>query len=167
MSITLKLDGFDQLYKALEKAGKNADAEAVKCAQKCADIFDAELRNQIIKTANVKSEYTYNDGDNAVTVKNDRESTQMNLAHRMPKPRIKNSFGFVRAEVGFEKGNYDPSNISDGYKAIFLNYGTPKRKAHGQLEPRNFRKKAERVAKPKMQKVVEDTKTELLKELEL
>ena len=164
MSITLKLDGFDQLYKALEKAGKNADAEAVKCAQKCADIFDAELRNQIIKTASVKSEYT---DANGRTVKNDRETTQIALAHRMPKPRIKNSFGFVRAEVGFEKGNYDPSNLSDGYKAVFLNYGTPKRKSHGQLEPRNFRKKAERAAKPKMKKVIEDTRTELLKELEL
>ena len=167
MSITLKLDGFDRLYKALEKAGKNADAEAVKCAQKCADIFDAELRNQIIKTANVKSEYTYNDGENAVTVKNDRESTQINLAHRMPKPRIKNSFGFVRAEVGFEKGNYDPANPSDAYKAIFLNYGTPKRKSHGKIEGRNFRKKAEKVAKPKMKKVIEDTQAELLKELKL
>lgn len=149
MAIKLKLDGFDELIRQLEKAGRDADGEGMKCAKECAQILDAELRKQMVET--------------------DRDTSGMNrqssLAQRMPPPQVKNEHGLIKAEVGFKKDTYNPNNPSDAYKAIFLNYGTPRRTKHGKVEGRNFVKKAQKIAKPKMKNAVEKAMDNIVKEL--
>lgn len=63
-----------------------------------------------------------------------------------------------KASVGYKKGSYDPQNPSDGYKAVFINYGTPRIKPHEYLEPakKSARKAINREMKKAMQKILEE-----------
>lgn len=142
MSIKMQLDGFDDLLKQIEKAGGKVQPAAETAMKKSADIMDAELRAQMSQ-ANVPA----------------------NLIDEMPAPSIKNDYGLITARVGYKKGAYDPNNLSTGYKVLFLNYGTPHRKEHGQIEARGFIQRAKRRAKQKIKKVQESTLKDILKGL--
>lgn len=142
MAIRLKLDGFDELIKEIEKASKNVDAAAKKCVEKGAGVLQDELKSKM-QSADVDS----------------------GLISRMPSPVIENDFGKFTARVGFKKGEYDPKNPSDGYKAVFLNYGTPRRKKHGQVKARGFIDKAKKAARRKIQSELEKTRDEMLRGL--
>lgn len=147
MSIKLKLEGFDELIKQIEKAGGNVNDIADKCIKKSADIMDAELRDEMRK-ANVKT----------------------SLIDAMPPPQIESSGNRYSARVGYKKGNYNPKNPSDGYKVVFLNYGTPNRTMHGKIQEGGkiklgFIKRAKRKAKTKIKKQQEETLKDILKEL--
>ena len=109
MSIKLKLDGFDELLKEIEKAGGKVDNATKICMDKSAAIMETELKSQMQKA-----------------------DVQSDLISRMPPPEVENDFGKFTARVGYKKGAYDPKNPSDGYKVIFLNYGTPHREKHGK-----------------------------------
>lgn len=142
MSIKMKLDGFDELLKQIEKAGGSAQSASTKAMQNSAQIMDAEMRAQMSKS-----------------------NVPANLIAEMPPPSIENEFGKITARVGYRKGAYDPHNLSTGYKVLFLNYGTPNRTQHGKVEARGFIQKAKRRAKPKIKKVQESTLKDILKGL--
>lgn len=139
MSITLKLDGFDDLLSQIEKAGGTVDGAAKKCLQKSADIMHDELKAQM-QAANVDS----------------------GLIARMPSPEVESDGNRHTARVGYKKGAYDPNNPSDGYKVVFANYGTPRRSKHGKQPEKRFIEKAKKKASARIKKVQKETLDEIL-----
>lgn len=142
MSIKLKLEGFDELLKQIETANGNAQSAATKAVREGAEVMNAEIRSQLNAT-----------GDGG------------NLANTLPPPEIENDFGLITARAGWRKGSYNPRNLSDGYKAVFLNYGTPRRKKHGIESARGFIQKAKSSARPKIKRVQEQALKDILKGL--
>lgn len=142
MSIKLKLDGFDELIKEIEKASGNVDRETKKCMEKGADILQDEMKTKM-QNAGV---------DNG-------------LISRMPSPVVETDYGRFTARVGYKKGEYNPRNLSDGYKAVFINYGTPRRTNHGKVKARGFIDKAKSAARRKIQREMEKTRDNILRGL--
>lgn len=139
--ITLKLEGFDELLQDIEKAGRSMDSAVDSCMRQSAKTMDTELRAQL------------------------SQATHSGLASKMPPPQIKKEGNTITAYVGFEKGTYNEDNPSDGYKALFLNYGTPHRSKHGHEKARGFIKKAKKKATPQIKKQQEETLKKILKRL--
>lgn len=138
----VSLNGFDEMIKALEKAGKDIDAIASDCARRTAEIADANLRDQMRKSG----------------VPND-------LINDMPLPKVEHDGNAFYVQVGYEKDRYDPANPSETYKAVFLNYGTPHRSPdRGQLKKKGFVSKAKRKSVKEIKKAEEQALTEMLKE---
>ena len=142
MSIKLNISGFEDILKDIEKAGGSINAAARECMEKSAKIMEDELKSKM-QHANVDSD----------------------LINRMPAPEIETSANKVTARVGYKKGAYDPKNPSDGYKVIFINYGTPRRTAHGKIKERGFIQKAKKSAKKRIKAEQERTLNEILKGL--
>lgn len=111
MSIELKLEGFDELLKQIQKAEGDVESASVQTLRKSADIMQNTLKAEMQKS-NVSS----------------------SLINTMPAPKIEKDHGLITARVGWQKGAYNPSNPSAAYKVIFLNYGTPNRTKHGKIQ---------------------------------
>lgn len=142
MALKLKLDGFDDLLREIEKAGGNVDAVMKKCLRESANIMQNELKTQM------------------------RESNVPNdMIDAMPEPELEGDYGVLTARVGYKKGAYDPTNPSIGYKVVFLNYGTPNRTKHGKIIGRGFIQKAKKRAMPKIRKQQEQALKDALKGL--
>lgn len=135
----LQLKGFDDLLEQIQKAGGSIDAAADSCLRQSANIMQTELNAQM-QAAGV-------DGD---------------LINAMPQPQITVKGNRYSAAVGYKKGDYDPSNPSDGYKVVFLNYGTPRRTMHGKVKARGFIEKAKNKARPKIKKAQQETLGKIL-----
>ena len=137
MAHGLKLDvkGIEDYLERIEKAGGNVDAAAMKAIKESADVAERELRNAA--SAKVPSSIT-----EAIT-------TEVSV-----------SGNTYFARVGWKRGIYDPKNLSQGYKAIFLNYGTPR------VKPRNFIETAKKKAKKPIKDIQNQVLDDILKELE-
>lgn len=135
----LQLKGFEELIEQIQKAGGSVDRAAESCTRQAAQIMQAELKAQM-QAAGVESD----------------------LINRMPPPQITGKDNIYSAAVGYKKGRYDPSDPSDGYKVVFLNYGTPKRTLHGKVAARGFIKKAKDSARPRIKKAQEETLNKIL-----
>lgn len=135
----LQLKGFDDLLEQIQKAGGSIDRAADSCLRQSAQIMQSELKGQM-QAAGVDS----------------------GLINAMPPPQITVDGNRFKAEVGYNKGNYDPRNPSDGYKVVFLNYGTPRRTKHGKVAARGFIKKAKNTARPKIKKAQRATLEKIL-----
>lgn len=145
MSIKLKIDGFDDLLKQIESAGGTIDKATEVCLKESADIMQAELKKQMQAS--------------------DKNGTMSGLIGRMPNPTFDHEGNRFSAHVGYEKGDYNPKKLSDGYKVVFLNYGTPRRSKHGKIKARGFIQKAKDKAKPQIKKAQEKTLNEILARL--
>jgi HK97 gp10 family phage protein len=135
----LQLKGFDDLLEQIQKAGGSIDQAADSCLRQSAQIMEAELKSQM-QAAGVDS----------------------GLINAMPPPQIKVKDNRYSAAVGYEKGNFDPRNPSDGYKVVFLNFGTPRRTMHGKVAARGFIKKAKDKARPQIKKAQQETLEKIL-----
>lgn len=142
MAIKLKLEGFDQLLRDIEKAGGNIDRATESAMRQSAVTMQRELADQM-KKANVAN----------------------SLISRMPQFEIEKDYGKVTARVGYKATGYNPDNPSDYYKAIFINYGTPYRTKHGHIQARGFIQKAKRRAKPKIKQQQEEALNKILERL--
>ena len=150
MSIKLKLEGFDDLLKEIEKAEGSIEAATESAMRLSAHIMQTELKNQMAKSNVDKS-----------------------LIARMPPFEIEKDFGRIMARVGYKKGGYDPDNLSDGYKVVFLNYGTPYRTEHGKILDKSdggriklgFIRRAKTAAKRKIKKQQEEALNKILARL--
>lgn len=127
VSIKLNLKGFEELINDVSKAGGNVNDACDKSIRKSADIMDKELKGKM-QAANVPPD----------------------LISRMDEHEIDTNANRFQARVGYRKGAYDPANPSDGYKVVFLNYGTPNRTKHGKVVARGFIQNAKRTAKRKI-----------------
>ena len=137
-------DGMENLIKQIEKAGKDAEAAAERCMRESAEIMHEKLVDEMVG---------HDSGNGAI----------YELAQRMPAPEIEKDFGKVTAHVGYHKGTYNPNELSDGYKVVFLNYGTPRRPdKQGQIQKMGFIDKAKKRAKPLIREKQEKTLKEIL-----
>ena len=142
MAIKLKLEGFDELLKDIERAGGSIDSATETCLKNSAAIMEAELKTQMSNTG-----------------------VDSGLINRMPAPEIERDGNRHTARVGYKKGAYNPRDISDGYKAVFINFGTPRRSKHGKVRARGFIAKAKKKASPQIKKQQQKTLDEILKGL--
>ena len=145
MSIKLNLDGFEEMIKKIEKTGGSVDGAVRKCLENSAVVVENEIKSQMQSS--------------------DTTGNISRLIARMPSYEIQNNFGRITARVGFKKGEYDPKNPSDGYKAVFLNYGTPRRSKHGKIQPRGFIDRAKKIARPKVKRIQLKTFENILRDL--
>lgn len=143
MAINLKIDGFDDLLRKIEKAGGNLDEVMGKCLRESAQIMQTELKTQM-------------------------QDSQVphDMIDAMPEPELETGWGILTARVGYKKGAYDPKNPSIGYKVVFLNYGTPNRTKHGKVKERGFIQRAKKRALPKIRKQQEKALQDSLKGLQ-
>lgn len=149
MSIKLKIEGLSEILLQIEKANKSADAAAERCIREAAEIMEDKLKEEMVASDN--------QGVLGAT------GGLFFLAQQMPPYRVEKDFGKVSAHVGYHKGDYDPKNISDGYKVIFVNYGTPRRPdKQGQIKGRGFIARAKRKAAPLIKAKEEKTLKEIL-----
>ena len=139
MSIKLKLEGFDDLFEQINKAGGTVEQAAKSCLTESANIMQSELKTQM-QAAGVESD----------------------LINAMPPPEVEVNGNKYTARVGYKKGNYNPDNPSDGYKVVFLNYGTPHRSKHGKVVARGFIQKAKKKAGTKIKKAQKETLEKIL-----
>ncbi len=135
----LQLKGFDELFEQIQKAGGSIDRAAESCLRQSASIMETEMKAQM-QAAGVDSD----------------------LINAMPPPQITIDGNRYSAAVGYKKGNYDPSNPSDGYKVVFLNYGTPRRTKHGKVAARGFIQAAKKKARPRIKKAQKETLDKIL-----
>lgn len=137
----LTLQGFDELLKQIEKAGGSIDSAAVKATEKSADVVAAELKAQA-QAADVPGSVIDEITREPVTMENN----------------------IIRGAVGWKLGNYDPRNLSKGYKAVFLNYGAV-RKNRGTIKARGFILAAKKASKKKVKAMQQEAFEEILKGL--
>lgn len=143
MAIKLQLSGFDDLFEQIKKAEGNVDKAAEECLKESAQVMQSELKTQMQKSG-----------------------VDSDLINRMPTPELKKDGNTLIARVGYKKGAYNPDDLSDGYKVVFLNYGTPKRSKHGKVEAKGFIDKAQRKAKKQIKKKQEETLKKIIGELQ-
>lgn len=134
MSIKLNLDGFDELIKQIEQAGGTVEQAAESCLRQSAQIMQSELKTQMQKS-----------------------DVDADLINSMPPPEIEVANNRYIARVGYKKGAYDPRNPSDGYKVVFLNYGTPHRSKHGKVAARGFIQRAKKSARTPIKRAQKET----------
>lgn len=139
MAIKLRLEGFDELLKQIEEAGGTIDRAAESCLKQSAHIMQSELKSEMKKSGV--------DGD---------------LIDRMPTPELQKDGNTMIARVGYKKGTYNPNDISDGYKVVFMNYGTPKRTKHGKVEARGFIDRAQKNARKRIKKAQKEALEKIL-----
>ena len=142
MSIKIKLSGFEELYTKIQKSGGSIDNAAKKCMEQSATIFERELKTQMRKA-----------------------EVETKLIDAMAEPKVFQDGNAFVAKVGYKKGSYDPENPSDGYKVVFLNYGTPHRRIHGKVKARGFIQKARKKAKPQIKRQQEETLNDIISRL--
>ena len=143
MAIKLKLEGFEELLKDIEAAGRSMDSAVESTMKQSAQIMQSTLKSEM-QSAGVDS----------------------SLINAMPDPRITSDGVRCTAEVGYKKGDYNPNDPSDSYKVAFLNYGTPHRSKHGKVKARGFIQKAKKKARPKIKKQQKATLEKILSRLQ-
>lgn len=101
--LKIKLDGFEDILRDIQKAGKDVDKAAKDTIKQSAKIYEQELKSAA-KSSGVP-DHIVNEVKAETKAENDRYS----------------------AKVGWSLGTYDPTHLSAGYKAMFINYGTVRR----------------------------------------
>ena len=140
--IKLTFKGFDDLIDNIQKAGGEINKAVDSAMKQAAQVQHDELKKQM-STAKFKTHTGISDG----------------FPNRMPAPRIAWSGNKCTATIGFDKGAYNKNNPADAYKAIFLNYGTPR------IAPTAFIAKAKKAAKPKIKKAQKEALEKILQRL--
>ena len=161
-SSVLKLSGFEDLIKKINSSNVNS----IKAAQQAAKAGAEAAKNQLIsecKTSGVPNKLI-----NSIRIKE------------------KISGNTVSDQVGWDVPGYNPRNIADAYKVIFLNYGTPRRitrkskqraimpdgswvtlgNDRGAITSRDFIKRAKSRSKSKIKNAQIDCFKKILKELQ-
>lgn len=137
MSIKLKLTGFEDILENIKNAGADIDKVAKDVVEQSAETIDSDYR------ATMRS-----------------KGVSERLVNDMPAPRINQHGNTTIGEVGYSKGAYDPNNPSDGYLALFINYGTPR------IAPRNFIAEMKKASYPKVKKQQQEALNQVLRDLQ-
>ena len=156
--IKLQLKGFDDMLEQIQKAGGNVNQAAESCIREAAQIMHTELK--------AEAQSSGMDGG---------------LVGRMPQPEITVNGNRYEAKVGYKMGDYNPDNPSDGFKAVFWNYGTPNRqtnsdkqrvsingrwvtlgRSRGTIAEHGYIARAKKAAAPKIRKAQRKTLKEIL-----
>lgn len=158
--IKLNLNGFEKMLEEIQAAGGDVDAAAKDTLNECAKVVEDELKaacNAAGVPSSVSSEIGIQTGTSG------------------------NRFF---AKVGWKMGNYNPKKLSAGFKAVFMNYGTIRRKVkdtgehatvggnwktlgtdRGEVAGTGFIAKAKEASAPKVRKIQKQKLDEILKGL--
>lgn len=107
--ITLNIDGFDELLAAVKRAQGNVEKAAEECARRSARVLESNLKREAEASGADTSEV---------------------------RTEIKHDALKLRANVGWKLGSYDSKNPSQGYRAMFVEYGTGKFSDRGKGKDR-------------------------------
>lgn len=140
--IKVKITGFEDLLNDIEAAGGKMAEACDSAVRQSAQIVQSELKSKM-KEAGVAD----------------------SLVSEMPPFSVERNGNVVTAYVGYTKGVYDPKDPSDGYKVVFLNYGTPHRTKHGKIVARGFIQAAKKSANPKVKKAQKQALEKILERL--
>lgn len=135
----LQLKGFDELLENIKKADGSIDRAADSCIRQSAHIMHAELKSEMQSTG-----------------------VDGGLVERMPQPKISVEGNRYEAKVGYKMGSYNPADPSDGFKAVFWNFGTPRRSKHGKVAAHGYIARAKKTAAPKIKKAQKQTLEKIL-----
>ena len=151
--IKLTTKGFEEMLEAVEKAGGNVDKAARQCAEKSVVILESNLIREAQASGAETSTVSH-----SVTAKGN----------------------IITAETGWELGSYDSSNPSEGYKAMFVEFGTGRHSARGKgkdretaaghnrgsTAPRPFLAQARKKSAKQIHAIQRETLQNIVKELE-
>ena len=136
--LTLKIEGFDEMIKKLQKAGRDVDIEVEKCFSKCAKTVTDTLVEKARGAGLAES-----------------------LVNKIEREKW-HKFGVFHFSVGWKKVKPSVGNpLPDVYIVMFFNYGTPRRTTkdgenRGEIKGRRFIKKAKMSAWNKVKKIQRD-----------
>lgn len=137
----LRLEGFDELLDQINKAGGSIDAATEKACKAGA----AELETRL------NAECAADGVPDSVT--------------KDIRVKYAGSGNVHKVQVGWEMGEYNPQNLSEGFKALFLNFGTPHRSKHGKVKARGFITRAKKKSKKNIKAAQENALNEILRGL--
>jgi hypothetical protein len=140
--IKLQLKGVDEMLERIKNAGGDIDSAAHRCISQSAQVMQDELQAEM-RASGV-------DGG---------------LVSRMPQPEISVNGNRYAAKVGHKMGDYNPDDPSDGFKALFWNFGTPNRTKHGKVAAHGYVARAKKNASPKIKKMQQQTLQKILDEV--
>lgn len=151
---------FNGLLEKIHEAGGNAEQAMWDAARKGARV----LKDELVAESNASGVPTHL--TDKIAMQADRDGSGNRVA----------------CKVGWRMSEYNPHNIADEYKVIFMNYGTPRRTAksmthaqvngewkttanRGYMDARGFIGRAKKQARPKIKKVQEQCLKEILEGL--
>lgn len=149
----LQVKGFEDMLARVQKANGDIDKAARECMEKSARILESNLRREAEASGAETSE----------------------IVRTVTSSKLK-----VNAEVGWKLGSYDSNNPSQGYKAMFVEFGTGKHSGRsagkdrqtkaganrGSTEPHPFMHNARKKSKKPIHAVQAETLHNIVKELE-
>lgn len=127
--VAIQVNGFDSLLKKIQKAGGDIEQATWDAARAGGRVY----YNILVEECK-------------------RSGVPENLINKIRFNCLRESNGNRYAVVvGWYMDNYDPANPSDGYKVVFLNYGTPRRETskgydRGYIDGRGFIGRAKKKA---------------------
>lgn len=139
----LTLKGFDKLLQQIQEAGADVDKAVVKAMEESVDIVYSDLQEEA----------------HAVGVPD-------SVTQAIKKDPVKSDGNYISGAVGWKLGQYNPRNLSQGYKAVFMNYGAV-RKNRGTIAARGFIAAAKEKSKKNVKAVQRKTFNEIIKGLEI
>lgn len=151
--IKLQLSGFDKMLERVQKAGGDIEAAARLCMEESLQVLESNLKTEAKASGAGTSAITH-----TVTVNGNR----------------------ISGETGWKLGNYDSSNPSEGYDAMFREFGTGKHSKRGKgkdrqtaaghnrgsTEPRPFMERARAESVKPVRAIQRKTLQNIIKELE-
>ena len=147
--IKINLKGFDKMLENIKEAGGDVDNAAKRAIKASANL----TKNELISEARAKGVPT--DITDEATWIIDNQAPDR-----------------YTARVGWDlSGGYNPKEPSAGYKAIFLNYGTPRRTTRkgynrGEVKGRQFIRSAKKKARPKVKEALQKIMERVMRDLE-
>lgn len=150
--IKLQLKGFDDMLAAIQKASGDVDKAARDCAEKSVSVLEEYLIDEAQASGAETTEVFHQ-----VTAEGNR----------------------ISAETGWKLGSYDSNNPSEGYRAMFTEFGTGKHSARGKgkdretaaghnrgsTQPHPFMETARKRAAKPVKAIQQETLQNILKEL--
>ncbi len=149
----LQVKGFDDLLERVKRAGGDIDSAARECMEKSVRVLESNLKREAEASGAPTSTVSH-----SVTSNGNR----------------------ISGETGWKLGEYDSSNPSEGYEAMFREFGTGKHSARGKgkdretaaghnrgsTEPRPFMEQARKKSVKPIRALQEETLQNIIKELD-
>lgn len=139
----LTLKGFDKLLQQIQATNGNIENAVVDAMEKSVEIVYRDLREE----AHAKG-------------------VPDSVTTEIKKDPIKADGNYISGAVGWKLGQYNPRNLSQGYKAVFLNYGAV-RKNRGTIAARGFIAAAKEKSKKNVKSVQRKTFNEIIEGLKV
>lgn len=151
--IKLQIGGFDKMLERIQKAGGDIDAAARQCMEESLQVLERNLKKEAEASGAGTSTITH-----TVTANGNR----------------------ISGETGWKLGEYDSNNPSEGYDAMFREFGTGKHSKRskgkdrqtaaghnrGSTEPRPFMERARTESVKPVRAIQRKTLQKIVKELE-